>query len=647
MATKAQQYFDLWRDNSNPFDLDRGIIGFARYCFPRIIEKQYGIPEIHLEMYYRCLQMYHSRNIQMLDRQLQFEEARDMAKSTVGSFIFPLYIVCMNGHDILIADSSEKVDTENWRNEIISLNGSPAKVIEDVILIMSETHAMAEIWTIKMRAELSSNTVIKTVFGEMKSNDLRDDNGKWTSTCFRALKNQKGALDWQKGRDVEVVAKGATQQVRGYNTLGRVTLAIFDDLYSQKTVLTVETRQKTRYRVNAEVKNGVDQNKGKMLYIGTKVHEDTIVVDNERNRRVKCIKHCAMDKDQFMYVVNNYCKIDSELRLCHIPSFAKCEELEESGFITNWPERLKLYTLLSQYSEAFEGKQEGKTLSMFWQEKFHETLSEEDKKFKRDAMKDLQFDLITHTADGATTTYVKIFKGINANNEEVYEYRNVNTCIAVDSATSFKTGADDTAMIWMCRDYYGRLYFYKCTGGKFGINDAFISEEFEHEYIDKLCKDRSHIKRIGSTDEIFRWIGETPYRCSFVIETNSVGNEVTRTLYTKMKLYGVTRNVIEVASTKVNKEDRIADALTADFEAGMVYFNSNYNWEVLKNQLEYLGKTSKDDYADAAAVGRVNLSKPSAKITELAKPKEKQLLTIIQKLNLNKIAQGVRSSWST
>lgn len=651
MAT-AKEWFDTWRDNSNPFDIEKGIISFSRYLFPRQIEPQYGVPELHKEMYFKTLQLLHPDRKMALDRQIQFEISRDAAKSTVGSFIFPLYLVCMNGHQIIIADSRNSqdplYDKDDWRSQIKSLSGVATTIRQDVIMLFSETHAMAENWTMKIRKELSSNSLLKTVFGSMKPGTIFDDEGKWTASTFVALKNKSTTLPWQQGRDVEIVAKGVNQQARGYNTLGRITCAIFDDLYSAKTVITVETRQKTRNLVQAEVKNGIDGNNGMSIFIGTVVHEDTIMIDNEHNRRVEVIKHCAMDKKLFMHVVDNYCKIDSEKRICLVPTEAECKALEAQGFVTIWPERLSLYMLISKYSEAFEGKQEKKTLSMFWQEMFHETLSEEDKKFRRNQMKDLDFDLVVNNVDGNNITYVKIPDGKDEKGELKYIYRNVNTCIAVDTATSYKTGADDSALVWIAIDYYGRVYLYKFSAGKYGINDTFKKAEDEQEYINKLCTDRKKIERVGTSDELFRWVinSQHKYRLSFVIETNSVGNEATRAVYRKMRQYGVSYPVIEVVTSQVKKEDRIADELSGDFQAGMVYFNSNQNWEELKNQLEYLGKTSKDDLADAFAIGRANITRPNQNLTELMQPKTKQLQTMAQKLGFRKVANDIHK-WRT
>jgi len=172
---------------------------------------------------------------------------------------------------------------------------------------------------------------------------------------------------------------------------------------------------------------------------------------------------------------------------------------------------------------------------------------------------------------------------------------------------------DDTAIVWLCKDYHDRLYVYRALAGKFGASDEFHNDDDTDAYLTKLCMDRSKIKRIGSTDEIFRWI--QPFAHSngikFVIETNHVGAELTRQVSKKRRVYN--RSVIfeEVCNTKQSKEDRIYDALGPYAESKAFFFKKGApGMEQLKNQLEYLGKTSKDDLCDACGTGASKIIKP-------------------------------------
>ena len=644
--TKEEKWFHIWRDNSDPFDKDKGILCFSKMLFPTVIDMAYDIPEIHLEMYMFLLQMFHKDRTNYIQRQTQFELARDMSKSTTGTFILPLYLACYNGLGIIIADTNTNVvDSvvkdeklpirQRMENCLKSFNGVEAVLKEDVIVIMSETLKMAETWTLRIRREISVNQKLIQVFGRMKPESIFDDEGKWTASQFKVLKDKQ--VDYKKGRNVSIVAKGANQQIRGLNIDGRVTTFIFDDLYSQKNTITPESRQKIRYAATAEAKNGIDKNTGKVVFIGTKVHEDTLIEDNEKNKNFIVVKHTAMDKDQFMYVVNNYCKVDSEKRTCEFPNMEKCKELEASGYITVWPKRLSLYILLSEYAEAFSGKVEGKTLSMFWQEKFHEVLSEEDKVFKRKQMKEVDLELIHTIVNGNKVSFVKV-EG---------EYRNVNLSIGIDAAVSYSERADDTAIMMIGKDYHSRIYFLRLMNGKLATQDEF-KPEVEKKYLETLCLDRSQISRVGSTDEVYRWLHKTNANCKIVIETNNIGSEICRIAYKKRRLYGMYYPIVEVVST-TNKIERIADTLSPYHEAGSVYYNKAANLEPLKSQLEFLGKTTKDDCADIAATLVAHSTKPNSLIyysENLANQSKKEKTWFQKTQQKNSLTKTHRDVWT-
>lgn len=640
MAT-PKEWYDNWADNSDPDNINKGIISFARTLFPNIIESKYGVPDVHKDMYKQLLQLYNPKYTNYIQRQLQLMLARDFAKSTCGIFVFPLYLLCFNGHKIKVANLDDD-------GELIDFNGVETTINEDVIVIMSETLKMAENWALRIRREISVNRFLKTVFGTMKPESVRDDEGKWTASQFKCLKDRlpdKSAPDWksklyQSGRNATLVAKGANQQIRGLNIDGRVTTFLFDDLYSQKNTITPESRQKIRYMVSAEAKNGIDKNTGKVVFIGTMVHDDTLIKDNMSNKNYKVIKYTAMDKDKFHYVLNKYVEINSENRTCKIPTQKECKELEESGYVTNWKERYSLYILLSEYSEAFEGKIEGRTLGMFWQEKFHDVLSEEDKVFRQEHFKPLKMELVHVEIQGRKTTFIKIHK-LDGN----VEYRTVNIAIGIDRAISYSERADDTAIILVAKDCKSRVYFMKLMAGKFGTTDEF-KDEYDGLYLDKLCLDRNKIKRIGAVDEVFRWLHGTNANCKIIIEVNSAGNETVRVALAKRRMYKMFYPVIEVLNTR-NKIERISDALSPYIE--MMYFNTDGELEQLKNQLEYLGKTTKDDCADIAGTVVEHLRRPEIEEkfenSLIAKPKKYE--TYMQKYNKQKYnkSKSYRDTW--
>lgn len=594
MSTNALAWREIWADNSNPDDINRGIICFARMCFPDIIYND--IPQVQKDIYRDLLQLYNPKYTFAQERQFQEIVARGFGKSTISSFIFPTYLTCMNGFEIKIAD---------WDRDdggLNSLNGILVEVKEDLIVIMSETGTMAENWITQIRGAIANNRYIKQVFGNLKNESVKDDEGKWTRNAFTVIKDNLKE-SWQRGKGLTLLGKGVNMQIRGINVKGRPTLIIFDDLYSLGNTKTPESRAKIRYIANAEAKNSLDPVRGKIVSIGTVVHEDTIVVDYKKSKFWHTVEYQMMDKVLFDEVINQYCRIDREKNILYYPSSEECKKLEKKGYITHWPDRWTLEMLLTAYAEKIESRTE----SIFWQEFFHITLAEEDKRIRQDMVRWVNMDLVSKQIGGHWYSFVRIDKG----NEE-YDYRHVNLGLGIDMAISYKISADNSAIILVGMDYYGRLYIIKNQSGKYGISDEF-KEDYINAYHNKLCTNYSHIARIGSIDEMFRWMLDkdgkiSPHRPKFILEVNSIGVEGARQAKLKMNNYGMRYMMLEVLQT-ADKEERILDTLQPFYQSRSVYHNIGQ--EKIVYELEYLGKAKNDDNADIEATVVSQLTKPT------------------------------------
>lgn len=589
------QWLNAFADNSDPSDHNRGIILFARTCFPDIVYEE--IPYLHEELYRDLLQMYNPVYRFAQERQTQITMFRGAAKSSISSFIFPTYVTCMNGMKIKIADW----DRDSKR--LKSLDGIEVEIREDVIVIVSETGAMAENWIVQIRGSIASNRMIKYVFGNLKQQSVKDDEGKWTRSAFTIVKHSLPE-EWQRGKGLTLVGKGVNMQQRGLNIRGRPTLIIMDDLYSLNNTKTPEGRAKVRYIVDAEIGNSIDPKRGKIISMGTVVHEDTVIVDFENSNFWHTIKYPIMEKVLFDEVLNKYCTINRDKGYMKYPDRYKCKELESRGYKTAWASRWTLEMLLARYAE----KVEKRTESMFWQEMFHIVLAEEDKYIRRDMIRWAEIELVEKNIGGHWHSFVKL-SNLNGEKDKV-EYRHVNLGLGIDAAISYKTTADNSAILLIGMDYYGRIYFIKNRHGKFGISDE-MKIEYQNTYVNRLCLVPSHIQRIGSGDEIFRWVYGTHHRPKFIIETNSIGNEVYRQVKTKMSNYGMRYMILEVLQT-TNKEERILDTLQPYYQERVAYHNTLDNQEQLVYELEFLGKAKRDDNADVAATIVSQLNRPTS-----------------------------------
>ena len=589
MSNRGLEWRNIWADNSDFTNLDRGIIGFARTCFPDIAYD--STPTIHEEMYRDLLQLYNPRYRFAQERQLQEIVFRGAAKSTVSSFIFPTYISCMNGFKIRIADWDRE------RNAYLSMDGIEVEIREDLIVIISETGTLSEGWVTQIRGAMANNKMIRGVFGNLKSESVKDDEGKWTRSAFTIIKDNLKE-EWQRGKGLTLQSKGVNMQIRGINVKGRPTLIIFDDLYSGGNTKTPESRAKIRYIANAEAKNSLDPVRGKIVSIGTVVHEDTIINDYKNSEFWHTIEYPIMDKLLFDEVITNHCRINRETAKMSYPSRQECKELESQGYITHWRERWTLEMLLAKYAEAIETR----TDSTFWQEYFHITLAEEDKRIRQDMVRYADMKLVEKQINGNWYSFVSLTMPDGST-----EYRHVNLGIGVDAAISYKITADNSALILVGIDYYGRLYAIKNESGKFGISDEYKTE-YKDDYQNRLCLDITKIARIGSVDQMFRWLFKTRHRVKFIIEVNSIGAEVVRQARTKMGNYGMRYSLIEVLQT-VNKEERIMDTLQPYYQDHAVYHQKDQ--QKLIYELEFLGKAKNDDNADIFATVVSQIYKPN------------------------------------
>jgi len=568
-------YQEIWGDNRDLSNNEKGIISFSRMVFPDHIKSVYGISDVHRHIYEDVLNLWSSTLRFLVERQEQIIVHREGAKSTVVLGIILPYLACFNGMPIWLP------------------NGERITLQEDLIAVCSETNTFATNWTRRARGSISRKYV-KHVFGNIKDANLEDEDGKWQEGSFKLSKEN---LPYPyTGKNLSILARGVGQQIRGINQDGRITTALIDDIYSKNNITTLESRQKVRYWFTAETKNSIDKNAGKIVCIGTVVHDDTVIVENEKSKFWKTIKYPIMDKEKFNEVLDNHCKIDLDRKICVIPNSGECDALEKQGYHTNWPVKFPLEMLLLMYSEAVEGK-ESKTLTMFFQEYFHEVIAESDKKITKDMMRTDDFDFELKQINGVPQTFVRMSNG---------EMRHINTVISVDAAWSYKTGADDSAIGWLGGDHQARIYIHTVKSGKFAINDEFYEDKDYYTYATTLCEDRTKIRRIGLSDEIFR-MAPLGHRITLVIETNTGAIEIVRQIYRKMTLYGRRFNLIEVPQHK-EKTQRILDNMSPYYESRSVYHRPGQR--KLQDQLEFIQSTKNDDEADIVSTGVEHLQKP-------------------------------------
>ncbi len=187
------------------------VSGFASYFFQEDME--YPFPHFHDEMY-ELAQAGHNR--------IAIAAPRSFAKSTVFSKIYTLFLVCQG--DVSVAP----------------------------ILLLSNTGALAEHWLREIKRELERNIWLRSKFG-----DLRTD--KWTQdhiVCKR-----------KDGTEIEVMAKGAGYQIRGF----RPGTVVVDDIETDEMVRSEDQRAKLKDWFDKALINTLEKT-SQLIMIGTIIH---------------------------------------------------------------------------------------------------------------------------------------------------------------------------------------------------------------------------------------------------------------------------------------------------------------------------------------------------------------------------------------
>ena len=128
-------------------------------------------------------------------------------------------------------------------------------------VLVSATASSAEMNAMNLQSEFVNNTMIKTVFGDLKSAEM------WSKQGFMA-------------GDTYVLPRGSGQQIRGLNFMGRrPDRIIVDDLETAEGVDSEDQRAKLKQWFFADVMNSVDRGRDdwQIIVIGTLLHESSLL----------------------------------------------------------------------------------------------------------------------------------------------------------------------------------------------------------------------------------------------------------------------------------------------------------------------------------------------------------------------------------
>lgn len=589
---------EIWCDNSDIDDL--GITKWNGYFLPEYARDK--TPYFHKQAYLLLFQLLDPFYRNKLERQIQFIWFREASKSGVLA-MFTLFLMTHNGKKVYIKG------IEGEKKEVV--------INEKLIAIISETGTSAEEFVVRLRDEFPQNQKFKFFYPYNFEQVEFDD--QWT-------RKAKSIDEWKKRsfryNGCAVVGLGAKQQIRGkIKGAYRITTAIFDDIYSENTVKTEETRRGTRIWFNRSALNSVDSLLGKVIAVNTIVHEDTVTVDNMRNPQWKNIFVPVMPLPKFEKFIKEHLIVDMmtgkvKLKFHEISNeFERInkqreyyDKVQSSGdWEMAWGERKTLYDLAIQYQTSIHNGE----LSGFYQEYFHQILSEESKRFKSHYFQYLDFELVKEYGN----TFIK---------SELHDkpmLLNIELGVDLSAGT---TDGDDGVIVVTGSTWDRRRFVIDIIAGKFDHRDDLYNRNGGERY-DYVEMDRGNIKKIGMMDEIIRQMmiyEPSKIKIGIAGEEISFLNEMRKLLIARGSYCQlVARQQMKQGGSK---HERIANTLLPLFQSFLYYIRNDVTKD-LQHQLEFLTSAAHDDIADALECSEYRMFIPPKMTLEDYKPNDRKV----------------------
>jgi len=567
-----------WLDNTDPENL--GIVKWAQELLPEFAFNR--VPDFHKVLYLELLKLYNPKLRNKYERLLEFISFRESAKSTAANTIFVSYVTAHNNEITRLTIDGEVVE---------------CLIKEGAIIIISETAGSAEDFTVRIRDTFSGSDRLRYYYRFTIEEALDSETGMWTRSAFKI-------------NGIFIQGIGSLQMIRGkVKGTSRPTLVIADDIYSENTVITEERRTRTKRWWNNAVMNSIDNLRGKVVVLGTILHEDTILVELEKNPLWKTIKVPVMgslDKegnvilDEFHKFINDHIKVNWEISRAYLP-FDDESDIDEKrrkqrtyfdkiqksyDWKLRWPERIDLYLLAIKFQEAVFNQ----SVDGLYQEYFHITSNPEERRFRKEFFQ------------GITGYDLKFEHGYNWLRIPLHipDWTICNVEFGIDLAG---TGRDEAVISVVAATPDLRTFVLHQAVGKWSIRDDLLGDTAlaRRRWLvaDAEARSKNSIRRVGVADECYRLAKRfrpSKIKVGVAAEEEMIAEEIRRVFqnYRDYLTYIMSRPQTRLEG---KKEQRIANTLLPLYETRMVYHNTGL--AKLEYQLEHLGRTKHDDCADS------------------------------------------------
>lgn len=554
---------------------DLGIMRWIKDMMPEHFS--YPFANFHYDSVAKFLSLYDPIYTNRHQRQLGLINYRESGKSHIFTLGVPEYLA-----------------THNKKN-IILPNGKIAIIDEGLIVIASETGDMAEEFIVRLRDELQINERLRYFYGAKIQDAYDSITGQWTRRAF-------------KFNDTYFLGVGTGMQIRGrIKGKSRPTLLIFDDIYDEDTVITPESRRKVKIWFYGKALNSLDSVKGKTMLSGTILHEDTVLVECENNDQWKMMKYYPMPIEKFKELIENHLKVNYDTNKCVLPYddiedeeerinkqkqyFANLQDTKDWGL--NWKERHDLFYFVLKYKDAVQSRQ----IDLMYQEYFHKTISEMQKKFKAEHFQRIKnWDVF------------KEFGIIWFRCPELYdEPQHINIEFGIDLAG---IGGRDNSVIQAVGALSDRrIIVFPSVFGKMHLRDGIYNDNPNYFRVDKVVIDSGVIASKGIIDETFRLA--LRYYPSLIKIGQAGEEDLITPQFNQLFLHN--NNFIPIIPRKQkasegSKFTRIITTLLPLYQTKMVYHCQPA--QQLELELENLTKYPSDDLADALECAVLNIRYP-------------------------------------
>jgi hypothetical protein len=575
-----KDFFTRCLDNTVPQEkYERlGILWFAKKCFPEQFSSNFS-PKIHYPMAKVFLALYDPRKTSRTERQAYALIHREAAKTTICTFLFPLYNIYLKG-----MVSYVRFEAPGWEgSDRHDYDILPVTLGEDFILIVSETATAAEEFATNIKTQVEERLDLANIFGDKHPSAIQTD--------FETTRKGDGL--WRKNAFITsdktiVRGIGAGQQVRGRNIRNkRPTLGLSDDIYSEKNVATEYGRGKTNTWFFKAYINSLDKIKGKVMSVGTAVHHDTIFTGFQKSELWSGIEVPIIDIAKLQKIVSEKCTRTEET--IAIPSKEECFRIQAQEAIykdMSWPDRYDLHYILTLYKQCYEDK----NLHYFYAEYMNEPVAPENSKYTLSNFKFVEMNVIKTNKNEDVLTFTE-------DNMTWFGYPRLT--IGIDGASAESKNADDTALVQV-----GIATFTAMIPGTNQIVKKTIPFVFDARggHYDEYDNPEKYKK--GFIDEADRMQRQARNICT-AFEVSGQQAMQYREMCRAFKERGLNMNVVEAKpSPDMKKEQRINSVLSPIVGLyNTIYINSRApKGRLIMSQLCTLGAAKHDDYADATAI---------------------------------------------